>query len=97
MAAEDKILQYFKDIFKENSERIDHAAELKSQEILAEVNRNTENKLGKVKEELEEFTQKLKEELVKTATEAGDQMLKAILEGVQQKQKQRRGLWFWTK
>jgi glutamyl-tRNA reductase len=97
MAAEDKILQYFKEIFKENHEKIDHAAELKSQEVLAEVNRSTEDKMDRIKEELQEFTQQLKEELANTANEAGNQMLQAILEAVKEKQKQRGWLWFLIK
>lgn len=99
-SSEDKVLQFFQEIFQEGQDRLDHTAEIKSQELSAEAKRVIVEQANASKQELQELSDHIKNEIINTAKEAGQAALQEMLRELhktQQLQTKRRGLWFWTK
>ena len=89
---EEKILQFFGDLFKESHEKIDHAVDMKVQDLLMDVTGKADNKVENLKKELSSYVEGLKGEL-KIAKEA----LQSDLIAQSLAQTKRNKLWFWNK
>lgn len=89
---EEKILRFFGDLFKENHEKIDHAVDMKVQDLLMDVTGKADDKVEKLKIELSSYVEELKLEL-KTAKEK----LQSDLIAQSLAQTKRNTSWFWNK
>ena len=89
---EEKILRFFGDLFKENHEKIDHAVDMKVQDLLMDVTGKANDKMESIKKELSSYVEKLKLELKK----AKEELLAEFL-AQSSAQAKRSSLWFWNK
>ncbi len=89
---EEKILRFFGDLFKENHEKIDHAVDMKVQDLLMDVTGKADDKVEKLKQELSSYVEDLKLELKKAKEELQSDLIAQTLA-----QSKRNKLWFWNK
>lgn len=89
---EEKILKFFGDLFKDSHEKIDHAVDMKVQDLLMNVTSKADNKVESLKKDLSSYVEELKAEL-KIAKET----LQLDLIAQCLAQTKRNKLWFWNK
>lgn len=89
---EEKILRFFGDLFKENHEKIDHAVDLKTQDLLMDVTRKANDRMEDIKKDLASYVESLKTDLKNTR----DRLLAELVEQ-SSAQAKRSKLWFWNK
>ena len=89
---ESKILKFFSDLFKESHEKIDHAVDMKVQDLLMNVTSKADNKVESLKKDLSSYVEELKAELkIAKETLQSDLIAQCLA------QTKRNKLWFWNK
>ena len=89
---ESKILKFFSDLFKESHEKIDHAVDMKVQDLLMNVTSKADNKVENLKKELSSYVEDLKADLKKAKEALQSDLIAQTLA-----QTKRNKLWFWNK
>lgn len=89
---EEKILKFFSDLFKDSYEKIDHAVDMKVQDLLMNVTSKADNKVESLKKDLLSYVEELKADLKKAKEDLQSDLIAQSLA-----QTKRNKLWFWNK